>query len=277
MKIFVALILLFVLNAHAVFQFSPSQTQTASEFVEKWSNQQKMQIIFTHRELWWGFPFQQSVYLNWEQFVQPGAVSRGYFYKDELAVKSILENSSLDPDIETFIVGKGIKGRGEEGRLALTLLSWGFKKIKITTIGTLKKQGYPIDQIKPAKKIQFKKISFSTKYISTESDPKKLFAHTNLIIDVRPTRTTENIKYPASMYAYKPHILNYQWKDFFTEDLILKPLDAAIEKKIKSYKTITVISYAGLASSLVVLALRQHGYDQVYLYEGGFSDLEPGL
>ncbi len=218
--------------------------------------------------------FENSVHFEWQQLSQLGLPSRGYLKKNLDALAQDLSELGIHPDKSLIIIGRGLRGRGEEGRVAYTLTKLGFDKVFISTGSYLKNKGFKIKAKAPPhilKSALFKAKVKTDLEISREE--MKLLLKDNKrrvsCLDVRPENNAEQL------FNLKYFCRKINWKSFFNKSLNIDPLIAAslTENGFAKTDKIIVLSEAGLSSPGVTLALRQLGFKNAVVFEGGYSDL----
>lgn len=75
-----------------------------------------------------------SIHLQWEDFAQVRGAVPGLIQADVGRVTKRLALKGIGPTSEVVIVGKGLDGQGEEGRMAWTLFYLGVSKVQISDI-----------------------------------------------------------------------------------------------------------------------------------------------
>ncbi len=170
-----------------------------------------------------------------------------------------------------MIIGPGINGRGETGRVAYVLIKLGFKNIYISSKNKLLSAGF---QTQPtyspvATKSKAFKISLQPD-LSIEKDEilallkQKKFL---LCIDVRPDKVQ-----PEAVIGTQT-CKKISWRSFFNEDLQIKAEAKNLIASFSKTDRIVLMGEAGLASAGAMLALRELGFEKAVLFEGGYSGL----
>ena len=75
--------------------------------------------------------YPDAEHLLWESFSQSGGRYPGRIQEDLEAARQRLQLKGLTPERPIVVVGYGTKGKGEAGRLAWTLLYFGFEDVQI--------------------------------------------------------------------------------------------------------------------------------------------------
>ncbi len=91
-----------------------------------------------------------SINLRWEEFTQRDEELRGVFERDLYFHSRRLARYGINPETPVTIVGRGLQGGGEEGRLAWTLKYMGIKNVRFLHIDAFDRS----PSVKEAPKIQ---------------------------------------------------------------------------------------------------------------------------
>ena len=215
--------------------------------------------------------FKNSVRFEWQQLSQLGEQSRGYLKKDLSSLRDDLRSLGLHPTKKIVIIGPGLKGRGQEGRVAYTLIKLGFKNVYISTRSKLISYGFQAQPVFPAvaKKTEAFKINQRTDLSIEKKEILDLLKKGKFLpcIDVRPDG------FPAEVIVGTIQCKKISWRNFFNEDLQIKPEATTLLAGFEKTDRVILLSEAGLASAGVMLALRELGYNKAVIFEGGFSGL----
>ncbi|MBC7420708.1 MAG: hypothetical protein H7328_08265 [Bdellovibrio sp.] len=218
--------------------------------------------------------FENSVHFEWQQLSQLGLPSRGYIKSNVDSLVSDLSDLGIHPDKKIVIIGRGIRGRGEEGRVAYTLVKIGFKEVFISTGQFLRDHGFKSKSKAPPHilKSALFKVKINNDLALSRVDMKSLLRDKPKkisCIDLRPKNNLEqafNLKYFCK---------KIEWRSFFTRNMKIDLLIAAEldRQQIKKEDQIILLSEAGLSSGGITLAMRELGYRKAVNFEGGYSDL----
>lgn len=214
-----------------------------------------------------------AINVQWEDFSQSNPKYRGLLQTDFFALARRLSLMGIDPDTKVVILGNGMQGGGEEGRVA-----WTLNVLGVHNVYTLQHTAYramnvvkeaPLVKNKPYWKPQVQEsLMVSFKNFKEQS----LRADKNLvIIDVRSAQEfalhnlTQSKKVKAS-------VINLEWKEFFEENgLPKKEIEQKLaERKIGKDKEILILSNHGVRSGAVTYALNFLGYKKVSNVAGGY-------
>lgn len=247
-----------------------------------------------------------AINVRWEDFSQQDPRSRGMLEPDLFALARRLSLIGIDLETPVLVLGKGLQGQGEEGRVAWTLKVLGVQKVYTANVTSLRSQA-PKEEPLVANKPYWKPVVDETLWIdmrtfkdlvrnkliprslparkqgalaqnSKAGDQKimglpiaDLMAHA-VVLDVRGTQEfyIENLTQKKDVSIPVSHI---EWGNFFNasgmpDAAVLKKLE---EKGITQDSYIFVISKHGLRSGAVTYALRQLGWTHVTNVAGGYE------
>lgn len=218
--------------------------------------------------------------MQWSDFTEREAPLLGLLEKDLFFHARKLARMGISPNTPVIVVGKGLQGVGEEGRLAWTLSMLGLKNVKVASIDLFEvpltsapaapREAKPIwkpdvDESLVISKKQFLKIIRTPKV-----DP-----NSPVIIDVRSE--AEYLGKASTQFSRAPDIgtMNVEWKEFFTR--AGEPNKAIIERLeavgIHRERPVILISEKGVRSGAATWALRQLGYSKATNFAGGYMQL----
>jgi hypothetical protein len=226
------------------------------------------------RDAWLKSHIPGAVSIAWDQFSQPGAASRGTPRIEPQIVADDLAHLGISPKDTIYIYGKGVYGRGNEGRLAWDLYGLGFQKIFLTDYaqaqawwnGTLARGS---QDVKPGKKWKVKKQT--DLHLPLTTYRKEFGKKKYLLIAIRPQGT--NIVFPG---VFQNTEIKFSLSDFADDGKVVrKTIDEWIAAKgYPSTITLLPISIAGLSSAYAVLKLKSWGYNTKLIAEGYSSELK---
>lgn len=214
-----------------------------------------------------------SVHLQWQDLKNPDLRALGR----RLALKGI------DRSSQVLVIGNGKQGRGEEGRVAWTLLLLGLNDVQVASIKEFKVT-HPVDsnQLHPNKPIWTPELR--TQILSDKAEVFKLATAKvsesgkppGFIIDVRSRR--EYFAKRGLGEGYKtPELraLHVPWTEFYADDG--RP-NLAIREKLRGigidlHDRIVVISEQGVRSGAVTFSLLSLGFSKAANYDGGWNEL----
>ncbi len=221
---------------------------------------------------------QNSLYFPWENLAesrQSGEVLRN---KHQAAQRLAL--LGLTPSSPVVIVGYGPAGKGEEGRLAWTLLYLGFQDVQISSVEALRKtmttqatpppQNVPEWPLHPREEMQIDKAGF-LKWAHDERQRGEAHVY---ILDVRSPQ--EYLKRPEAKSS-NPGIdaINIEWTEFFTPqgrpNVRFRHKLGALG--ISTGNRLLIVSNRGVRSAAVAYALLSLGYGHTQNFTGGWDSL----
>jgi thiosulfate/3-mercaptopyruvate sulfurtransferase len=217
--------------------------------------------------------------LQWEHFILNRAPAMGRLQDPDSIVRR-LALKGLSPEKPVIVVGEGLKGHGEEGRVAWMLFYLGFNDVQTANIDLFKDsmtntQTDVRENVAPWKPRLRPALDVSR--IEFLDALKRRTQGTSVhIIDVRSQMEYFNKKGAGHPYE-SPDIqaLNIEWKEFFTADG--RP-QKSLRNKLRSVgisqnDRILVISNQGLRSGAVTWALLALGFPNAGNVTGGYPEL----
>lgn len=226
-----------------------------------------------------------SIHLSWDELgpIQP-IFSPENLQKTTLSVQRLVNRLALmgiHPSARILILGKGLKGNGEEGQLAWALLYLGINKIQIADIESLARLLTNVET-SPRKNAESWVASFHSSLMADRDEVlsaavKKSSEKSKVhLIDVRSKKEFFHKDARNSTYQYPElNALNIEWKEFFQADgrPNLKMRDRLRATQIQLSDRIIVISEKGGRSAAVTMALLAMGFKQAANYLGGYQEL----
>ena len=213
-----------------------------------------------------------AINVRWEDFSQNEAHTRGLLQRDLFGIARRLSLIGIALDSKVLVVGKGLRGAGEEGRVAWTLRVLGVKDV-MTLNHDHFREANPREANPPVEnKAYWKPLVDETLFIEAR-DFKALSTDEKVVIlDVRalPEFQQDNV---LKKKGIKATVVNIDWKEFFQANGTAKSkLDAVLAaKNIEPDQVILVMSNHGVRSAAVTYALRGAGYKQVRNFAGGLE------
>lgn len=218
--------------------------------------------------------------VHWDDFKIPGSNHAGLL-DDEFKVASRLAAMGISARSQVLIVGDGVRGSGEEARIAWMLLYLGVQNVQTADIDSLKvprtnttaPRNQSVDRWQPQlmKGLQADKEEILQ---AIRGSAEKI-----VIIDARTEKEFFKKSKITSGYAL-PEInsINIDWREFFTAQgrpklSIVKRLEAI---EVSKSARIIVISNRGLRSAAATYALTLLGFKNVSSYSGGWQELIAG-
>lgn len=236
-----------------------------------------------------------SINVGWEDFSRHSPEDRGLLEKDLHPLARRLALIGIDPDTSVLIVGKGLSDKGEEGRLAWTLQSLGVTKIQLASVESFRERR---DQGQEPVNKPFWTPHLDSSIDTSWSDLKAkiekrypVMTHARsaalggipapaleredwAIIDVRsPEEFSIDNLHKRTTRVFR--FYNFDWKDFFTEDLDPNPEVLAKLKSegISQDTEINLISNHGVRSGAVTWALQKLGFKRARNFSGGYEQV----
>ncbi|MCB0350685.1 MAG: hypothetical protein KDD38_05840 [Bdellovibrionales bacterium] len=220
----------------------------------------------------------QAVNLQWSDFADTRGPYKGRLKSDLTDSLRRLSLLGISPQSEVVILGSGLKGRGEEGRLAWTLLYLGVENIQIAEGDSL---GLRYSNIVPPPRVNAKswepKLRLSI--LADKKEVKKIATSPQdgrtHILDVR-SKNEYFSKTRKLEYEYPDlRATHIEWTEFYTPDgrpnLSIREQLSAVH--IRPTDRIVVISNNGVRSGAVSYALLALGYKNTANYPGGYAEL----
>jgi thiosulfate/3-mercaptopyruvate sulfurtransferase len=232
-----------------------------------------------------------SINVAWEDFSRRTPDARGLLEKDLHPIARRLALIGIDPQTPVLVVGKGLTGKGEEGRVAWTLESLGVQNVQLANVEDfrerresqeIKNKNFWTPQLDTSMTIDWdelrKKIE-GTSYPPTKARSKALGGtplpmkdENFVVIDVRSKEefSIDNLnKRTPRVFRFE----NIDWREFLTEDLDPKPamLKFLNDKGITQMTEIELISNHGVRSGAVTWALQKLGYKKARNFSGGYE------
>lgn len=213
-----------------------------------------------------------AINVRWEDFSQTETHSRGLLQRDLFAIARRLSLIGIDPDSKVLVVGKGIRGNGEDGRVAWTLKVLGVKDV-MTLNHDYFREANPREANPPVENKSYWKPSVDDTLAIEGRDFKTLATDAKtVILDVRslPEFQQENI---TKSKAVKATVVNLDWKQMFQENGMPKSnLESLLaSKNVTKDQIVLVMSNHGVRSGAAVYALRAAGYRQARNFAGGLE------
>ena len=173
----------------------------------------------------------------------------------------------IRPETPVVVLGYGIHGEGEEGRLAWQLLTLGFQDVQISAVEAFRKTMTP-NESPPALNEKVWVVKERDELHITKAEFLNLNDHRpghTFIINVR-----EDIKPPAKIQA-----LTIDWTTFFTTQGRPNPsIESHLAKLgIGKGDRIILVSEKGVRSAAAAYALLALGYSQVQNFTAGWRSL----
>lgn len=230
----------------------------------------------------------RSVNLQWREFSQRKAPFTGLLQDDLFFHARRLARLGVTPEADVLVLGAGLEGEGEEGRLAWTLYYMGVKNVRYAAVnmfrvgwtnqtGEKPYESRPIWKPVVQESVWVKRDELSTilgakpgGYFKSGFKKPELGGHGPVIIDVR-----SESEFLSKNLDFDIATINIEWKEFFTK---LGRPDPAIVAKLKAVgitpdRRIVLISNQGVRSAAVTMALLDLGFMNAGNYAGGYAEL----
>jgi len=220
----------------------------------------------------------ESIPINWKDWSEPNSPHKGKILSKERGV-SILSKYNLKEDSWILVIGAGLDGWGEEGRIVYTLREWGFKRAYWVDGGdTLFLKEKRFSEISIPKVFTSKIEAFS---INKEDIQKSNTSNSLVIIDTREEREYKgSTPYGEDRGGHIPGSRWIYFKDFITEDGRVKSKEEikSILSKNNIYKESNIVSYCtgGVRSAFVTGILISYGYSAKN-YAGSMWEWSAGI
>lgn len=218
-----------------------------------------------------------SYHFPWENLAEDRVT--GEVMRDPRKAGLRLSLAGLQPNTPIVVVGYGPRGQGEEGRLAWSLLYFGFQDVQVAGIAMFRKnwtpnpsppaQNVPVWQVNPRTELQvsipeFKKLM---------EDPKGRMQTRTFIIDVRGEK--EYFNRGKGKSTPDINAIHMDWKEFYTSEGRPNP---AVKAKIQSLgiaptDRIIMVSTHGVRSGAAAYALLALGFSRVQNFTRGWNSV----
>ncbi|MES2856452.1 MAG: rhodanese-like domain-containing protein [Bdellovibrionota bacterium] len=233
----------------------------------------------------------KSINLNWSDFTEPVPAQKGILQEDLFAVTRRLARLGIGPDSKVVVVGNGIFGNGEEGRIAWMFAYLGIDQVQFTSLEALKPrlvntvdaaslQSVPMwkPNVRSSLNVAKEELLFAInergveKPVSFEGSTPRIYR----IIDVRSAKAYLG-KEGLALKAHIPNMdaINIPWKEFFDKMGRIKPEmgEKLMSVGVEPTSRVIVLGEDGVTSAAATLALRALGYENAGNYAGGLNDL----
>jgi thiosulfate/3-mercaptopyruvate sulfurtransferase len=234
-----------------------------------------------------------SISMQWSDFTEPEPAQRGILQKDLFAATRRLARAGIGPGHNVVVVGRGVQGEGEEGRIAWMLRYMGLTNVQFVQLDALKAKVTNVQNETPLKEIPMWKPEPVESLNATRAellfainkrgvDQPVAFPDTKMgsviyrIIDVRSSKAYLGKEGIGSRRRI-PNMdgINIPWREFF--DTSLRPLPEMAQRLkevgIQPSHRIIVVDEDGISSAAVTVALRMLGFTKAGNYSGGLNDL----
>ena len=232
-----------------------------------------------------------SINLQWDEFSEQGTAYKGKLLTDLFSISTRLARIGIGPDSKVLVVGMGIKGNGEEGRLAWMLNYLGVKQVSMIDISSLKARMINTTQeqnksatiwkpkVLDAILCASKEFLFAinqqalTNSVSYEGLPARLYK----IIDVRTEAEYLGRQTLDEEAIVTPDVgaINIEWKQFFDKQGLPRKgiKKQIIEIGVKPENRILVIDSKGVRSAAATMALLSLGFSHAANCAAGWREV----
>ena len=232
-----------------------------------------------------------SINIQWDEFSEQGTAYKGKLQTDLFSISARLARLGIDPESKVLIVGQGIKGGGEEGRVAWMLTYLGVKQVSFIDIASLKARMINTSQEQNKSATIWKPTTLDsilctskefifvinnqglTNPISFSNRPPVLYK----FIDVRSEAEYLGRQTIDEEAVATPDVgaINVEWKQFFNKQgLPLKSIKKQlIDIGVKPENRILVIDSKGVRSAAVTMALVSLGYTNAANCAAGWREV----
>lgn len=222
-----------------------------------------------------------AINLRPEDFTQKEAPFFGYLDKDTFGLARYLASKGISPETPVVVVGRGLKGQGEEGRVAWTLKYLGVKDVRFASIDYFSMpltsaEAPPREPTTIWKPDMDESLQVSrSEWIQAMKMPRVDMA-SPVLMDVRSAEeylgkvSSKSQKSPPDVGA-----INVPWTEFFQKNgLVNETVKVRLQEVgITPERKIFVIANKGIESAAVTMALRELGFSKAANYAGGYVEL----
>jgi len=223
-----------------------------------------------------------SINLQWEEFAQVRGPVPGLLQTDVARMARRLALKGVGPSSRVLIVGKGVDGSGDEGRMAWTLFYLGVAKVQLADIRNFDKlltniEGVPLknaDRWNP--ELVESVIATKTEVLDAALSKKSDGAPKTFLLDVRTK--AEYFKKDTDGFGYQSpdlQAIHIDWREFFTKS---GQVDETMRNRLRAVgiglnDRVIVMSSRGVRSAAVTMALLTLGFQRAANYAGGYTEL----
>lgn len=235
----------------------------------------------------------RSIPISWADYVEAEPAQRGIIQNDTYGAARRLARAGLAPDSQVVVIGAGLQGEGEEGRVAWMLAYLGLSNVQFASLDSLKPRMTNEPESHPPKSADVWKpkivesldatrdevlFAINKNASVTPASYKGSAARLIKFIDVRSERAYLGKEGIAALkHVPNMEAINIPWKQFFTANL--RPNETTL-KQLRAMgfsptDRIIVLNDDGISSAAVTMALRTYGFANAANYSGGLQDLIP--
>ncbi|MEI7973171.1 MAG: rhodanese-like domain-containing protein [Bdellovibrio sp.] len=219
-----------------------------------------------------------SLSMPWQDFTQRKDPFQGLLDLDLDYHARRLARLGIGLDTPVLVVGNGLKGQGEEGRVAWTLKVLGLRQVSIRSISQFSvpfsNQESPKPNALPPWPLEVQRDWMIDKkeFLEKLKPPRRA-----VVVDVRPEAEFLGRIPPRMTHAPRDvGAINIPWTDFITESgepdfsLITKLEQIGLSRD----REILLIDDQGVRSGLASFVLRTLGFQQARNFAGGYRQLQ---
>lgn len=222
----------------------------------------------------------KSVNFSWRDFSQLQLPAPGRLIKDTSVLIRRLSLKGFSPEKPTVVVGQGLDGAGEEGRIAWMLFYLGFQDVQTAHISMFDKALTNVENAPLPNAPRWEPELRDSVNISKEEFLDALISRTKgqkvHVIDARSKEEYFNKKGFGQGYDTPDmQALNIEWKEFYNENGRINPAirDQLVGVGVQPDHLVITISNQGVRSAAVTYALLSMGYSRATNYTGGYTEL----
>lgn len=225
--------------------------------------------------------FQGALPLRYEEMSQQEKPFLGLLDLDLFAITRRLARMGIAPDSQIVVVGKGLQGQGEEGRVAWTLRYLGIKNVRFASMEAFSMPLTTAEAPPLKPKAIWRPELDETLFVTSAEFLKgmvipKTSSDAPFIVDVRPSEDYLG-KSKGSLSKTVPDVgaINIPWKEFFdSQGFVNRSMKEKLNSvSVTSDRLIYVISDQGVESAAVTMALRELGFSRAGNVAGGYLEL----
>lgn len=222
-----------------------------------------------------------SLHLRPEDFTQKESPYLGLLDADHFSLTRRLARYGISPETPVVVVGRGLEGQGEEGRMAWTLKYLGVRDVQFADV---KYFSLPLStaEAPPRENTTIWKPQINEALQASRTEVSQLIKtprakfESTVLIDVR---TSEEYlgKAKSKLKKTPPDIgaINIPWTEFLTPlGLPNKAVQVRLESiGITADRKLILISNQGVRSAAATMALQALGYGKAANFSGGYLEL----
>ena len=217
-----------------------------------------------------------AIHILWQEFLQDQVTSNQIASGDKaFSIARRLARMGLSVDSDIVVIGRNEPGQKNSGRLAWSLLNWGFKKVQVVSVSRLYKMMSPFQERKhkslPIWKPNVEKENLELSLGELRLGIKKTNTHLVLFVDEK-----NQLKGNCSKFSLEVMCAEVGLQSFYNEKG--RPeLAGSLRKIIASKgqgKDIYLVSSNGVASAAAGFSLVSQGVLNVRNFSGKISDIK---